>query len=538
LASGFNPRQVAGLAIWLDALDEATYTESSGQITEWRSKAGTIKFEQTTANNRPTLFESSSDVQGATQAVINNRQAFYFDGTNDQLVGSATNGDRQWTAFAACRTDNTAATQGVFSRDPSNVVGPVSNRGPQFLRHSSAGVMQSLAFTDSTGPAATAGTLTSGVAAVINAVQTDSTLQAFLNGVGGTAVSATQNSSVTTPRVGGVLPAAEFWKGTVGEILLYSRALTTAERQKVEGYLAWKWGMQAQLPSNHPYAYSFPGFGSQARPDNGDALAWESAVYSNSGSVSVGTLAAVNSFCNAIDAASIRDRFYRLNLFAGTGLNAALVPVYRGASLGGTQYGNATDTNNGPFVSGDYAETGASGGLLGNGSSKYLDTGLTQATVEVNGHHAFYHDRTGSKVGSRSLGGATNGARTQRYTNFASTGTDALSATFGGTQIATASGILPGLNLTTRRGNTDLEQYAAGVSVATNTLSASASTIAINFGVFATLGLSDTNAVDTAFGYWNDRIKAYSFGLDMTTAQAEDYYDAMQAFQTALGRNA
>ena len=61
-----------------------------------------------------------------------------------------------------------------------------------------------------------------------------------------------------------------------------------------------------------------------------EAVAWRDAVVDNGGSVSGATLAAVSDFCNAIDAAGIRDRFYRLNLFAGTGLNAALVPLYRG----------------------------------------------------------------------------------------------------------------------------------------------------------------------------------------------------------------
>jgi hypothetical protein len=107
-----------------------------------------------------------------------------------------------------------------------------------------------------------------------------------------------------------------------------------------------------------------------------EAQAWRNAVIANGGTVSGSTLTAVNNFCRSIDAAGIRDRFYRLNLFAGTGLPAALVPLYRGQSLTGTQFGNTTDTNNGPFVSGDYAETGASGGLTSNGTSKHLNTGL------------------------------------------------------------------------------------------------------------------------------------------------------------------
>lgn len=38
------------------------------------------------------------------------------------------------------------------------------------------------------------------------------------------------------------------WKGYVGEIILYSNALSTAQRQQVEGYLAWKWGMAFKGP--------------------------------------------------------------------------------------------------------------------------------------------------------------------------------------------------------------------------------------------------------------------------------------------------
>jgi hypothetical protein len=41
---------------------------------------------------------------------------------------------------------------------------------------------------------------------------------------------------------------------TLYEFINYDISLTTAQRQQVEGYLAWKWGLQASLPSNHPFA--------------------------------------------------------------------------------------------------------------------------------------------------------------------------------------------------------------------------------------------------------------------------------------------
>jgi hypothetical protein len=37
------------------------------------------------------------------------------------------------------------------------------------------------------------------------------------------------------------------------EIIIYNSVLSTAQIQKIEGYLAWKWGIQTSLPANHPY---------------------------------------------------------------------------------------------------------------------------------------------------------------------------------------------------------------------------------------------------------------------------------------------
>jgi len=38
-----------------------------------------------------------------------------------------------------------------------------------------------------------------------------------------------------------------------GEIVALNRAISSSERQKLEGYLAHRWGLTANLPSSHPY---------------------------------------------------------------------------------------------------------------------------------------------------------------------------------------------------------------------------------------------------------------------------------------------
>ena len=49
--------------------------------------------------------------------------------------------------------------------------------------------------------------------------------------------------------------------GSIAEIIAYDRALSNGVRQKVEGYLAHKWGLESNLPSTHTYAVGKPAFG-------------------------------------------------------------------------------------------------------------------------------------------------------------------------------------------------------------------------------------------------------------------------------------
>jgi hypothetical protein len=46
------------------------------------------------------------------------------------------------------------------------------------------------------------------------------------------------------------------WQGRISEVLCYDVALSVGQRQTVEGYLATKWNLQANLPPNHPYRYT------------------------------------------------------------------------------------------------------------------------------------------------------------------------------------------------------------------------------------------------------------------------------------------
>ncbi len=48
------------------------------------------------------------------------------------------------------------------------------------------------------------------------------------------------------------------FSGHLAEILIFSSLLPTADQQRVEGYLAWKWGLSDLLPTGHPYKSAAP----------------------------------------------------------------------------------------------------------------------------------------------------------------------------------------------------------------------------------------------------------------------------------------
>ena len=59
-----------------------------------------------------------------------------------------------------------------------------------------------------------------------------------------------------------------YFQGVFYEIIMYNTPISTSDRQRVEGYLAWKWGLQTSLPGAHPYysAAPSPGWATTTNP--------------------------------------------------------------------------------------------------------------------------------------------------------------------------------------------------------------------------------------------------------------------------------
>jgi len=244
----YNPAQIPGLSLWLDAADATSIIQSGGNVSQWKDKSGNGRNATQISNAyRPTYMGPSVGVS--------------FNGVSSQyLQYSGSIGGPQTTIFLICSQSISTTGASLFgiygSTDTSSGTGKVigsifadntmyvygangyyAANYPASAPYPTAMFEDWMDSTNATGSRYYNGNfLTTGSAPLYN-----SSLGYILG--------ARYAIVVTSPYVTGI----------INEIAFYSTILTTNQRQQVEGYLGWKWGLQKSLPSSHPYVLFPPG---------------------------------------------------------------------------------------------------------------------------------------------------------------------------------------------------------------------------------------------------------------------------------------
>ena len=124
---------------------------------------------------------------------------------------------------------------------------------------------------------------------------------------------------------------------------------------------------------------------------NSETLLYRDRILAAGGTLSVATLDAVEKFVRDCRASNLWDLLLDVGLLAGDQLAAALVKLKAAP-------GTPVQLTNHNFVSGDYTERGASGGLLGDGVCKYLETGFNPYAqgLTPSDHHLSVYSTTNS----------------------------------------------------------------------------------------------------------------------------------------------
>jgi len=222
-ASGFNPKSISGLAMWLDAADSSTLTLDAGAVSEWRDKAIGSTFVQTTPNNRP------------GQTTINGKNALLFDGSNDTLSCANPFTTYPLSMFFVQRIvahTNFGMTYTVGAENNFNLRQNGTTGLSQFQMPLTAPISS---------------TELSTTAAQLISVVFESTAVNSVGYINNAALTIT-SSSFSQPTLSGThhigTRAGGFpMNGFIGEILIYSKTVSTLERSRISQYLGKKWGI-------------------------------------------------------------------------------------------------------------------------------------------------------------------------------------------------------------------------------------------------------------------------------------------------------
>ena len=238
----FRPPQVSGLVAWFDASDPSSV--QGNPVTQWNDKsgsgnnavAGTGPSYTRDPQGRPCMsftgtqwLESAATVPATTHSLIAVHAPTYTNGSNG--AGGTYGGNSSLFRF------QTGANYVVF---------PYYANGPRgYITSYGLGSGDTTLVENSV--AATASIINANIAPTSQIIYKNGTQQA---------TQATTLTSGTSPSltIGRYTPGLlEYYQGYVYEMIVYSASLTTTQRQSIEGYLGWKWGLQASLSNAHPY---------------------------------------------------------------------------------------------------------------------------------------------------------------------------------------------------------------------------------------------------------------------------------------------
>ena len=212
-------------SVWLDAADLSTLTLVSGDASEWRDKSGNERHvSQATAARRPTYVEFGLNGRPALDwgAAINNKgfqnlTASNYNPTRYFIVADY-DGAEPFTEYAGLVWHTFSANSDIIMANNTgnnwfNLAGTYFHNG---------------------NPTATAAALPT------------------INSPFVLASSFAQSANRTSLFIGNDrFLSNRGWRGKISEVIAIDYVPSVAERNRAEGYLAWKWGIR--LDARHPF---------------------------------------------------------------------------------------------------------------------------------------------------------------------------------------------------------------------------------------------------------------------------------------------
>jgi len=243
------------VAAWYDAADASTVLTNGSSVTNWLDKSGNNRHvAQTNSTQRPSYASSIITFDGTTNFLYNSSPFAYAMGSVDVYVVAAVNTTSDKRIVTESSTTNDTPLY-AFAQTCSN-----TNSMSAYVRNNTNGI----SFNNTNRLSAT-GVFHINTNNLYHWRDSGTSFAGRVAGGSPTTVAYTRSGAVTVDRftIGAISPrpstpnGSAFVNAGIREIVI-TGILSDTDRQKMEGYLAWKWGLQTNLPATHPFKLGPP----------------------------------------------------------------------------------------------------------------------------------------------------------------------------------------------------------------------------------------------------------------------------------------
>lgn len=240
-ASEWTLADVTNSPFWFDASVSTSITLNGIYVSTWSSMNSTNAGKQGTAANQPQYVSNA----------LNNLNIINFDGTNDLIQNIGDYYATNYSIFVVARTASATKQQ--------TLLGKYQSGGRELYLAITNNFLQSVFNTNGVSVSYDRNALSTNTIGagwvVVGAVKNGTNVTMSVNGATNTVAfsdSAVYNGNLNMMVGGGVLSSA-YLGGDIAEVIYIQHALSDVDRQKVEGAMAWKWGLQTNLVPYQPY---------------------------------------------------------------------------------------------------------------------------------------------------------------------------------------------------------------------------------------------------------------------------------------------
>lgn len=237
----FVPTDIAGLVVWFDMQDATSFTDTGGFVSAITNKASSVSW--TEATNRPAYAATG----------LNSRPCMDFDGLNDRIISTeaavfgALDDQSDYTILGVIAADDLDALEVFFGVADSTVA--LNNSKRWGTNITGAGVWVIAGNNNAGGGTVAESTGNTVNTPIVFEAYSAATLTSIqINGAAADPNATAMAFGTLTPNRSalGCRPSSApttFWDGRIGELLIYSSALSASDRSRARSYLGSRWGI-------------------------------------------------------------------------------------------------------------------------------------------------------------------------------------------------------------------------------------------------------------------------------------------------------